>query len=187
MSTDTQETSAVEEDIEGIEPHSDKSVTVSYEEAKEQAQDRIDAFLHDMDPYEFQKLVADLLKGIGYHVTWIAPPGKDGGIDILAYTDPLGTQGPRIKVQVKQQQAKVSEPELKSFVANINQNDSGIFFCTGGFTRDAENYARTQDRRIMLIDTPKLIQLWTDNIPRLSDQAWQRLPLTPIYFLTPEG
>lgn len=24
------------------------------------------------------------------------------------------------------------------------------------------------------------------NIPRLSDQAWQRLPLTPIYVLTPE-
>ena len=39
----------------------------------------------------------------------------------------------------------------------------------------------------MLINSAKLVQLWTDNIPRLSDQAWQRLPLTPIYFLTPEG
>ena len=52
-----------------------------------------------MDAYDFQKLVADLLKAIGYHVSWIAPPGKDGGVDILAYTDALGTQGPRIKVQ----------------------------------------------------------------------------------------
>ncbi len=171
-----------------LEDESDKSVSVSYEEAKEQAQDKIDAFLHAMEPYEFQRLVADLLKAIGYHVTWIAPPGKDGGVDILAYTDPLGTQGPRIKVQVKQQQNKVSEPNLKSFMANIGQHDSGIFFCTGGFTKDAENYARSQEsKRIMLIDSPKLVQLWTDNIPRLSDQAWQRLPLIPIYFLTPEG
>ena len=171
-----------------LEDESDKNVSVSYEEAKEQAQEKIDGHLHAMEPYEFQRLVADLLKAIGYHVIWIAPPGKDGGVDILAYTDPLGTQGPRIKVQVKQQQKNVTAPDLKSFMANIGQHDSGIFFCTGGFTRDAENYARSQEsKRIMLIDSDKLVQLWTDNIPRLSDQAWQRLPLTPIYFLTPEG
>ncbi len=171
-----------------LEDESDKSVSVSYEEAKEQAQEKIDTFLHAMDAYAFQRLVAELLKAIGYHVTWIAPPGKDGGVDILAYTDPLGTQGPRIKVQVKQQQKAVTEPDLKSFMANIGQHDSGIFFCTGGFTKDAEAYARSQEsKRIMLVDSAKLVQLWTDNIPRLSDQAWQRLPLTPIYFLTPEG
>lgn len=171
-----------------LEDESDKSVSVSYEEAKEQAQEKIDTFLHAMDAYDFQRLVAELLKAIGYHVTWIAPPGKDGGVDILAYTDPLGTQGPRIKVQVKQQQKAVTEPDLKSFMANIGQHDSGIFFCTGGFTKDAEAYARSQEsKRIMLVDSAKLVQLWTDNIPRLSDQAWQRLPLTPIYFLTPEG
>lgn len=171
-----------------LEDESDKSVSVSYEEAKEQAQEKIDTFLHAMDAYDFQRLVAELLKAIGYHVTWIAPPGKDGGVDILAYTDPLGTQGPRTKVQVKQQQKAVTEPDLKSFMANIGQHDSGIFFCTGGFTKDAEAYARSQEsKRIMLVDSAKLVQLWTDNIPRLSDQAWQRLPLTPIYFLTPEG
>ena len=175
-------------DVEEVEDESEKSVSVSYEEAKEQAQEKIDTFLHAMDAYDFQKLVADLLRAIGYHVTWIAPPGKDGGVDILAYTDPLGTQGPRIKVQVKQQQKAVTEPDLKSFMANIGQHDSGIFFCTGGFTKDAETYTRSQEsKRIMLIDSAKLVQLWTDNIPRLSDQAWQRLPLTPIYFLTPEG
>lgn len=54
----------------------------------------------------------------------------------------------------------VTEPDLKSFMANIGQHDSGIFFCTGGFTRDAENYARSQEsKRIMLIDSAKLVQL----------------------------
>lgn len=73
---------SVVSDVEGMEDESEKSVSVSYEEAKEQAQDKIDAFLHAMDAYDFQKLVADLLKAIGYHATWIAPPGKDGGVDI---------------------------------------------------------------------------------------------------------
>lgn len=141
-----------------------------------------------MNGYDFQKLVAELLQAMGYHVTWIASPGKDGGVDIIAYTDPLGTQGPRIKVQVKQQQKAVSEPELKSFMANIGQHDSGLYVCTGGFTKDAAIFARSQEsKRVMLIDTDKLVDLWIEFIPKLSDQAWQRLPLTPIYFLTPQG
>lgn len=170
------------------EDESEQSASVTFEEAKEQAQEKIDAFLHNMEPYEFQKLIADLLNAMGYHVIWIAPPGKDGGMDILAYTDPLGAQGPRIKVQVKQQQKPVTEPDLKSFMANIGQHDSGIFFCTGGFTQDAHKFARNQEsRRIMLVDSIMLVKLWTNNIKRLSDQAWQRLPLTPVYFLTPEN
>ena len=178
---------SLNEEIE-IEDESEKSVSVSYEEAREQAQSAIDGYLHAMNGYDFQQLVAELLQAMGYHVTWIASPGKDGGVDIIAYTDPLGTQGPRIKVQVKQQQKAVSEPELKSFMANIGQHDSGLYVCTGGFTKDAAIFARSQEsKRVMLIDTDKLVDLWIEFIPKLSDQAWQRLPLTPIYFLTPQG
>lgn len=152
-----------------IDDESEKDVSVSYEEAKEHAQQTIDEYLHAMNGYEFQKLVADLLQAMDYHVTWIAPPGKDGGVDIIAYTDPLGTQGPRIKVQVKQQQKAVSGPDLKSFMANIGQNDSGIYVCTGGFTKDAHTFARSQEtKRIMLIDTDKMIKLWIEFIPKLS-------------------
>lgn len=163
-----------------------KNTSITYEEAQEQAQESIDNFLHKIQPYEFQALVADLLNAMGYHVIWVSPPGKDGGTDILAYTDPLGIQGPRIKVQVKQQQKAVSEPELKSFVANIGPHDRGIYFCTGGFSLDAHKYARQQEnKRIMLVDSTMLVKLWIANMRKLSDQAWQRLPLTPIYFLTP--
>lgn len=166
----------------------EKKTEVTYEEARDQAQEGIDAFLHDMDPYEFQKLVADLLNAMGYHVIWISSPGKDGGTDLLAYVDPLGIQGPRIKVQAKQQQKAVSEPDLKSFMANIGQHDSGIFFCTGGFTAAARKYARTQEnKRIMLVDSVMLVKLWISNLRNLGDQSWGRLPLTPIYFLTPSN
>ncbi|WP_366125092.1 restriction endonuclease [uncultured Desulfovibrio sp.] len=79
-----------------------------------------------------------------------------------------------------------SRPEV--FYGKHRPARQWYFFCTSGFTRDAENYARSQEsKRIMLINSAKLAQLWTNNIPRLSDQAWQRLPLTPIYSLTPEG
>ena len=39
------------------------------------------------NPYEFQDLVAALLRAMGYYTPFIAPKGKDGGVDIIAYRD----------------------------------------------------------------------------------------------------
>ena len=77
---------------------------------------------------------------------------------------------------------------LSAFLAHVNEEDVGLFVCIGGFTRDAEDFARSQERRrITLIDLERLVDLWTEFSPKLDDQARERLPLTPIYFLTPKG
>jgi restriction system protein len=124
---------------------------------------------------------------MGYHVSWIAPPGKDGGVDIVGHTDPLGAQGPRIKVQVKRWQSKVDVDGLRSFIATVNGGDVGLFVCLAGFTKDAAELARAQEtRRITLLDAEKLVELWIEYYGKLDDEARQRLPLTPIYFLTPK-
>lgn len=164
-----------------------KSATITYEEADEQAWAEIERYLQKMPPYEFQQLVADLLEAMDYHVHWISPPGKDGGVDIIAFTDPLGTKAPRIKVQVKRTVEKVNTDLLKSFIATINEHDAGLYVSTGGFTRDAEEVARNQERRkITLIDLQRLVDLWIEHQQKLSDEAHRRLPLTAIFFLTPE-
>lgn len=82
-----------------------KAVSVTFEEAEEQAWAEISQYLKSMNPYDFQDLVADLLRAMSYHVSWVSPPGKDGGLDILAWPDALGTTPPRIKVQVKRPRA----------------------------------------------------------------------------------
>ena len=85
-----------------------KAVSVTFEELEEQAWAEISQYLRAMNPYDSQELVADLLRAMSYHVTWLSPPGKDGGLDILAWPDALGTRLPRIKVQVKRQQQAVT-------------------------------------------------------------------------------
>ena len=164
----------------------DKASAVSFEQAEEQAWGEIAAHLKVMPPYEFQDLVADLLKGMGYYPSWVAPPGPDGGLDIIAHPDPLGTRAPRIKVQVKRQQAKITADELRSFFSHITEDDAGLFVSLGGFTRDAETEARKQERRrITLIDLDRLVELWIEFYGKLEPKARERMPLTPIYFLTP--
>jgi restriction system protein len=167
---------------------SSESAAITFEQAEEQAWGEIERHLRGMNPFDFQHLVADLLRAMGYYVSWISPPGKDGGVDIIAYTDPLGTKPPRIKAQVKRVVQKVDKDTLKSFLAIINDHDVGLFISTAGFTRDAEEFARSQERRqITLIDLERLVDLWVQHSSQLDDLARTRLPLTPIYFLTPES
>jgi restriction system protein len=165
----------------------EKSVTITFEEAEEQAWNEIENYLRTMPPYDLQKLVAALLKAMGYHVSWVSPPGKDGGIDILAWNDPLGTRPPRIKVQVKREQASTNVGTLRSFMALLGDNDVGLFVSTGGFTRDAANEARTQQhRQVTLVDLQRLFELWVEHLEKLDEEARDLLPLKPIYYLAPE-
>jgi restriction system protein len=164
-----------------------KEVSITFEEAEEQAWHEIEQYLRTMQPYDFQELVAALLRAMGYHVSWVAPPGKDGGIDILAWNDPLGTRPPRIKVQVKRQAQSVAVDGLRSFMALLGDDDVGLFVSTGGFTKDAQEEARTQEKRkITLIDLETLFDLWVEHYKRLTDEARRWLPLRPLHFLAPE-
>lgn len=165
----------------------EKKATITFEEAEEQAWGEIEEYLRTMPPYEFQRMVAALLKAMDYHVSWIAPPGRDGGLDILAWNDPLGTKPPRIKVQVKREQNSVNVSVLRSFMALLGDSDVGIFVSTGGFTRDAEEEARTQQsRQVTLINLERLFELWVEHIESLDEEARDIFPLKPIYFLAPE-
>lgn len=173
---------------EGTDPVSEKSegkaARITFEEAEEQAWGEIEQYLKGINPYEFQDLVAALLRGMGYHVSWVAPPGKDGGVDILAWRDPLGTQPPRIKVQVKRQVQSVTVEGLRSFMSLLSDDDVGIFVTVGGFTRDAQELARSQERRkVTLIDLERFFDLWVEHYGKLDDVARRRLPIQPIYFL----
>lgn len=174
-------------ELEPEEPAEERGATITFEEAEEQAWKEISSFLENIDPYDLQELVASLLEAMGYHVNWVSPRGKDAGLDIVAYTDPLGTKPPRIKVQVKRRRDSIGVEELRSFLALINEDDVGIFVTTGGFSKDATDLARHQERRqITLIDQQRLVELWVEYQEKVSPDRRDLLPLEPIYFLAPE-
>lgn len=169
-------------------PSPEKETTITFERAEEQAWTEIEQHLRSMKPYEFQELVASLLRAMGYHVAWVAPPGKDGGIDILAWSDPLGTRPPQIKVQVKRYSTNnIDVDSLRSFMAVLGDDDVGFFVTTAGFTKNAHDEARTQEKRkVRLVDLERLFDLWVEYYPKLDEPARRRLPLQPIHFLAPE-
>jgi restriction system protein len=170
-------TEDVEEAVEG-------SAVIALEAAEEQARAQIEQHLKGMNPYEFQSLVADLLTAMGYYVSWVSPPGKDDGIDIIAFSDPLGMRPPRIKVQVKRYDKPVVVGDVSAFMGNLGAEEVGLFVSTGNFTKDAEAKVRNdKQHRVTLIGLESLIKLWVQHYEKLKQEAKLRLPLRPVYFL----
>jgi restriction system protein len=121
---------------------------------------------------------------MGHHVVWIAPRGKDGGLDLIAQSDPLGVHGPRIKGQVKRRpDTKTTEEELRSFLSLVEPDDVGVYISLGGFTADTQAAARRSSRRITLIDGERLLDLWVDHYNALDEEGRDLLPIRPVHFL----
>jgi len=160
------------------------ALAVSIEDAESNSFSHIYQYLSNMPPYTFQDLVKVLLQAMGYEINWVAPPGKDGGVDIIAYHDHLGAMGSRIKVQVKRQTSTLSVSDLRSFLGVLNDlDDIGLFVSLGGFSSDTEKEARSSNKRITLIDAKKLYELWTSYYDKLSQADRALFPLKPVYYL----
>ncbi|HWJ42003.1 MAG TPA: restriction endonuclease [Solirubrobacterales bacterium] len=161
------------------------ATSITLERAEESSWEEVREILHEMDPYEFQQLVAGLLRGMGYYVNWVAPRGKDRGIDLVALSDPLGTSGPRVKVQVKRERNKTTATTLRAFYSVLHEGDVGVFVTLGGFTSDAEAEARSEIRRIRLIDATEFFRLWARHYEDIPEADRRRLPIAFVPFLVP--
>jgi restriction system protein len=158
--------------------------TLAYAEVEQKALEGLEQFINKLNAYEFQDLVAALLRGMRYYTPFVAPKGKDGGVDIMAYRDPLGTESPRIQVQVKHRNTSATVGEVRQLMGLLQkEGDVGIFVSTGGFTPDARSTARSSSVHVELINLSRFIGLWQEFYEKLTDEDKSMLPLTPIYFL----
>jgi restriction system protein len=169
------------------EPAEEKLVRqTAYESAVEQARTEIEDHIDSLGWYDFQKLVAELLVAMGYHVPFIAPPGRDGGVDVIAYKDPLGTVAPRIKVQVKHKEKKVSVSEVRELEAILRkEGDIGLIVSSSGFTSEVEREIRSSTKHIETMDLDRLIRLWQQYYDQVPEAGKTLLPLVKLYFLAP--
>ena len=157
---------------------------VSYDDVEQRAIEGLQLYINSKNAYEFQDLVAALLRGMGYYTPFVAPKGKDGGVDIVAYRDPLGTESPRIQVQIKHRETAANVQEVRQLMGLLQKEGSvGIFVSTAGFTPDGRNAARSSHVHVELIDLNRFISLWQEFYDKLKEEDKSLLPLRPIYFL----
>lgn len=160
----------------------------NFEQAQSDSREEIKEHIRKLNPYEFQELVAALFRGMGYYTPFIAPRGPDGGIDIVAYKDPIGAEFPRIRIQVKHRvDTPVSRAEVQSLSGNLHREGYvGVIVSSGGFSRDSLGEIRTSAKHMEKIDLDDFINLWEQHYDKLADEDKAILSLRKISFLAPE-
>ncbi len=123
----------------------------------------------EQSPSFFERLIVDLLVAMGYggsHEDAARQLGKsgDGGIDGIIDEDRLGLD--RIYVQAKRYAAGsvVGRPEVQGFVGSLVGQGAakGVFVTTSTFSRQALDYAKGLQQRVILIDESRLTELMTE-------------------------
>jgi hypothetical protein len=162
----------------------EKETIINIEQLEEQANEGIRQYIKAKNPYEFQDMVAALLRAMGYYTPFVAPKGRDGGVDVIAYIDALGAKVPRIKVQVKHMpDDSIPAKDIRSLLGILRDGDIALFVTSGTYSQQARTEALTSKTYIKLIDGEEFIQMWQDNYSKMTDEDKNMLPLKHIAFV----
>jgi restriction system protein len=160
--------------------------TVSYvaEDIEQNTRDFVLKVLaQELKGHGFAEFIGHLLGGMGYR-TRIAPPGPDGGIDIIAHKDELGFEPPIIKVQVKSTEGSVGDPIVSQLIGKLASEEYGLLITLGSFTSQAINTARNKSN-LRLIDGNELVSLVLDHYEQFDSRYKGMLPLKRVYVPEP--
>lgn len=119
-------------------------------------------------PAFFERLVVELLVKMGYGGTRqdagraIGRSG-DEGIDGVIHEDRLGLDV--IYLQAKRWEGVVGRPEIQKFVGALQgqRAKKGVFITTSDFTKEAVEYVRNIDNKVVLINGALLADLMIDH------------------------
>ena len=175
--------------LEGIQiPESDEEIEVveAQIDVERYARDEIVKHLATkFSGHALARLVAAILHAQGY-VTKVSPPGRDGGVDILAAPGPLGFAEPRLCVQVKSSEVDVKVLRELRGVMSTRAAQHGLLVAWGGFTGSCRQEARDAFFSIRLWDQDDLLDAVLEHYHQFDDELKAELPLKTIWALVRE-
>ncbi|HEY0659020.1 MAG TPA: restriction endonuclease [Pyrinomonadaceae bacterium] len=145
----------------------EESLEIAYQTIRSALATEIIEKIKSCSPVFFERLVVELLVKMGYGGT-LQEAGKaigksgDGGIDGIINEDRLGLDV--IYLQAKRWEGNVSRPEIQKFAGALQGRRArkGVFITTSDFTKEAREYVKMIDSKIILIDGEELADLMID-------------------------
>jgi restriction system protein len=122
--------------------------------------------LRGISPQRFERLILDLLIAMGYGGGDIengrmTKASGDGGIDGIINEDALGLDAVYIQAKKYAPENTVGRPDIQRFIGSLTGEGAtkGVFVTTSSFSKEAREYIRRIQQRIVLIDGKALAQL----------------------------
>ncbi|MBD3190870.1 MAG: restriction endonuclease [Candidatus Heimdallarchaeota archaeon] len=141
-----------------------KRITEKYQQLRINLAQQLRVQILNSSPSFFESLVVDLLKKMGYgcgdKFGWVVGHSGDEGIDGIIFEDRLGIEV--LYIQAKRWSSTiVGRPEIQKFVGALQgkRAEKGIFITTSAFSREAEEYVKHLDRKVVLVDGNELVEL----------------------------
>lgn len=146
----------------------EEMMETAYVQLRQQVESDMLGRIMTCSPAFFEQLVVDLLLTMGYGGSRI-DAGKaigqsgDGGIDGIIKEDKLGLEA--LYIQAKRWANSVGRPEVQRFAGALQgqRAKKGVMITTSTFTKEAHEYAKHVDTKIVLIDGKLLTQLMFDH------------------------
>jgi restriction system protein len=160
---------------EEIDADDTMAVTSSVRQAKLSTDDFIIRRLDGLTGYEFEDFVAHLLVCMGYNAR-VTEKSGDGGVDVIAHTDPLGLQPPIIKVQCKKTTSSNGEPEVMQLRGTLGEGEFGLFVNLGAYSHAARLLERNSPK-IRLINGTQLVALVKEHYDKFTPKYRSLIPL----------
>lgn len=119
------------------------------------------AWMKEMDPATFEKLVLRLLTEMGFVETTITPPSKDGGIDVRGTWEIAGGIRQCYAVQVKRWEKNVQAPVVQNVRGSLRTGELGLIITTSDFSPGAKQEANDETKHslISLLNGNQLVEL----------------------------
>jgi restriction system protein len=140
-------------------------------------------------PIFFERLVVDLLVGMGYGGSRKEAGERvgrsgDGGIDGIIKEDKLGLD--YVYIQAKRwDQTTVGRPTVQAFAGSLDEQKArkGVMITTSQFSQDARTFVSRIEKKIVLIDGEQLAQLLIDyNVGVAEEQTYTVKKVDLDYF-----
>ena len=130
-----------------------------YNEIRTNLEQEILDKINQSSPDFFERLVVTVIEKMGYGKGTVTGRSGDGGVDGIILGDKLGFE--EIYLQAKRWGGTVSRPDINKFAGSLldKKSKKGIFITTSDFSKEAREYVKKIDTKIILINGKTLTDL----------------------------
>lgn len=118
--------------------------------------------LRRFNDQEFQEVVAELFRRLGYKVTIVGTGGPDAGVDILA--EKRTPVREVLAIQCKQQEKPVTVEKIREYSALYNLHDVNLVVLVTSSTFTSPAYEESRRLKVRLLDGIELCKLLQEHL-----------------------
>lgn len=164
---DKQEINPSNIDLDDLDP--EEKINVGFTEIKNALIDELKNRLLQLNPTQFEELVLDLIRALGYgdKTGRIEHTGGSGdfGIDGIVHLDKLGLDKIYLQAKRYKPENKINSRQIQEFFGALKGRHAtkGVFLTTSSYQESAIQYASTVSDTLVLIDGQRIAELMIES------------------------